>query len=213
MSESPYIFDCGSGKILSTQKFFNGNVVGATAQYIFLVKDVIPLALLRGLLSLELKPGTFSRDPNKPVNTSHDDYIAAACNRDFAKRIDYRAFTHLGFLNCGGGFRWDAFLFRFQGFWQHLKICAGVRPGWLGQWIWSKHIELAAKQPVTNQDSWIQSHLMVICAELYFLERNERMKRAIDLWWKAKPKPTCQIVADYIGDSEHPLVQAWERYN
>lgn len=206
-----YSFPCGTGKVLSTQKFFNGNVLGATAQMLFLVNPAsVPdvLEYEEGLRSLELGSGKFSRALSPPTNTSVDDYLALACHPFFARRIYRAAITNFGFLNLGSKFRLDSFMFRFQGFWQHLKLCAGVKIWPLGRLIWAAHIFFAARKPDSDQDGHIQASLMCL-AYIQSEPQYQIMEAAVQYYAKKAKTPTWKIVANYIGDPDHPLVKCW----
>lgn len=217
---SEYIFPTRNGLVLSTQKWFNGNVNYATAMLLFLQPDHPQAeAFKRGLMDLEVKPGILSRYELPLTNTSIDDYLARCLDPSFAHRCHKTGLYHLGFISIG--FSWRQFLFRFQGFWQHMKISSGAWVGPLGRYIWARSIRLAADKPITNQDGWIQSHLMILTLnekntvnerEGMGLPPYRGMHRAIEYFMLKKTKPTWEIMADYIGDSKHELVDAWMSY-
>ncbi len=201
----------GESSFLSSEPFWNGNVNDVSAEYAYLKKDD---GLWKALKRLELSPGVLSRSPFNCTNTSVDDYLARACDPEFAKRMLHHGRTHLGFLNCETGFKPRQFLYRFQGMWQHARISAGEKPGAIGQFFWVKSVELAAEQPVTNQDGWRQSHLMILRAkEMGWIQSPGPILTAVSTWHMKKPAPTWRIVADYIGLEDHPLVDAWRPYN
>lgn len=216
---TPYVFPAPSGKLLSTQTFPNGNMVNYTSQLIFLAshsseilssEDLI--CFWRGLSQCGAYGSTISRYPNTKENTSVDDYLAAACNEVVAARMLSIARWHFGFLDLNyPKVSFSQFMFRFQGFWQHMKISARAFVGPLGRLIWAINLVIAAQKPFSFQDNWIESHLMVLVKE----RRNfwcPICDLAIRYWRKKKTKTTADIMASYIGTAEHPLVYAWRKY-
>lgn len=231
-----YTFPSTQGKLLSTEDHANGNMLRSTAEFILLAQNDVSLQVIsdyfKGIVSLQVRPGVFSRYTDKLENTSVDDYLAVGCISQFAANILDNARPRLGFadlffpkvsisqwlfhfreiwqyIKISAGAQW---LFRFQGLWQHLKLSAGESLGLLGQAIWSLSLYLAAKEPITNQDNWTLSHMMVLVYERspykHFL-----MDIAVRFWKSKKTKPTSQIFAEYCGISDHPLVQAWKKYD
>jgi hypothetical protein len=199
--------------LLSTQLFQNGNMIYSTAMYLFLTPKR-DLEIVQALREFEVKPGLYSRYADQIQNTSVDDYLAAASLPGQALRILNYGRAHFGFFDCEKGFfpKPKQFLFRFQGFWQHARIVAGEDIKGLGAQIWSTAIRLAASEPETNQDGWIQSHLMVLAWEGSWMKTHPTMFKAVQEWKRRKPKATWKLMADYIGDSLHPLVEAWKNY-
>lgn len=200
------------GLLLSTEPFPNGNMLGATAQLSFLLGDKIPIAYFIGMDYCERTPGTFSRYPNTLEDTSVDDYLSLACSKAYANDIYSLALERFGFITVFWPVTtYNQWILRFQGFWQHTKISAGVKVGPLGRLIWALSIILAAKKPMNNQDSWMQSHLMVLVKE----RRGWKSwigDLAVSYWRKKKVMTTSEIAAEYIGVKDHPLVEAWKGY-
>lgn len=217
-----YTFPCGTfasgaASLLSTQTFLNGNVTNATSQLLLLVPH-LPffqwILYSRGIQMCEKLPGVYSRQPLSNDNTSVDDYLAIGCDKDCANRILTSARSNLGFVDIHNSRprNWAQFIFRFQGLWQHLKVSADESVGPIGRLIWAVSIVMAAKQPFTNQDSWSQSHMMIIVKERRGF-KSFICDLAIKYWRKKKTMTTSDMMAAYIGDPDHPLVQAWRIYN
>lgn len=208
-----YVFHTKNGLVLSTQNFYNGNVIYATGQHILLAEKNRE-AYLAGLADLELESGAFSRDQFNVLNTSVDDYLAAACVPEIAKRILYRLRTHFGFCDVKHStfsLNFKQFMGRFLGFVQHCRISAGEFPGWLGQIIWAKSITRAADQPISNQDGWLQSALMILVYSRSKF-RSKRCDNAIAYWVLKKTAPTAEIMKAYLALDEHPLIEAWRHF-
>lgn len=235
--EVSYWIQTPHGRVLSTEPFHNGNVIYATAMHAYLTQTE-PLSLL----AYEPEEGVLSRYHDSRENTAVDDYVARCCDPNFARRFLRQGRTGLGFFDLRntkwyGGLCWAIkdllnpksgftfldrlklktfrhFLFRHQGMWQHARIRAGEVPGPLGVFAWCKAIEIASKKAVTNQDSWAQSHLMVLGATDKFSLREmpDAMRAAIMIWRLGKPAPTWEIMAGYIGTEDHPLVRAWKAH-
>lgn len=204
------------GLLLSSQDCPNGNMVGYTAQLLFLAKDRIPEEMYHkytlGLEACEYN-NVYSRYPNNPENTSVDDYLALCCIPEYAQRLHLEGIVHFGFFDVHfPKVSFNAFLFRFQGLWQHMKVGAGHLIGPVGRAIWAASVYLAAKEPFGNQDNWLESHLMV---ETY--KRSGKSSFLMDLacnfWYNKKgDMKTSEIFAKYCNIPDHPLVQAWEPY-
>lgn len=206
-----YTFPTPFGKLLSSQPFPNGNMVGYTAQ-LLLVGSLPPLLANEyemGLYDCEIKKGVFSRHPESMQNTSVDDYLSAACDKYRAKRIWWHGLTHFGFFNVETGFHWKQWLWRFVGFWQHVKISAGIPVGPIGRLIWACSIMIAADQQEDNRDSWIQSHMMILTARARGY-KSLLGELAIGYWLEKKMLPTWMITRNYLVLSEHPLIDAWK---
>lgn len=207
-----YFFPTPNGRVLSTQPFFNGNVLGATAQFLFLTGIKDPTLYL-GLCDLQVRPGVFTNSLTENQNVSIDDYIALACLDKFAPSIVNWGRSHFGFFDCRGGLfpAPKSFLWRFAGFWTHAQIVGSPGIGAYDKWAWITAIEVAAQKPVTNQDGWIQSALMVKAYERSDVY-DSGMDSAVEYWEQMKPKQIYEIMSDYIGDPNHPLVSAWEAH-
>jgi hypothetical protein len=215
--------------LLSTEPFLNGNGLYATGQLLFLAQSRLPIydayALYPNGIELCRDPhtGAYARRPDLLENTSVDDYLAITCDEYIAQELLKDSRANWGFLDVHNaivpGINWAQFIFRFQGLWQHMRVSAGERLGLLGQAIWAVSIVLAARKPLTNQDSWIQSHLMVLTYGRRSRDGNSAlihwlMDLAVSYWRKKKgTTTTSSIMAAYCGDPEHPLVEAWEPYN
>lgn len=213
--------------LLSTEPFLNGNALYATGQLLFLAGAKLPsddqVKYIAGIYACRTENGAFERKPGNLENTSVDDYLAITCGIYTAKHVLAAARNNWGFLdvhsNLVPGINWAQFIFRFQGLWQHMRVSAGERLGLLGQTIWAVSIVLAARKPLTNQDSWIQSHLMVLTYGRRSRDGNSAlihwlMDLAVTYWRKKKgTTTTSSIMAAYCGDPEHPLVEAWQPYN
>jgi hypothetical protein len=195
--------------LLSTQPFDNGNMLYATAQYMFL-REQYDECLLLGIGLCSNGKGAFYRSPDNKSNTSVDDYLALCCISYYAYYI-YK-YSFLGFIDVNAPkYSIAQWMFRFNGFWQHMKLSAGIWVGPIGSLVWAYSVYKACQQPVSNQDSWIQTHLMVITAERGKVS-NWLIKKAIEYFYEHKPLPTSRIMTQYIGDDSHPLIKAWEKY-
>lgn len=217
MNLRDYSFQTHSGGlVLSTQKVPNGNMVGATGQFITLMPFLGGIELyVQGLMDCEKLPGVFSRDQKYLYNTSIDDYLEATSIPHIAARCLDTAIYHYGFLDLFyPKVSFEQWVLRFQGFWQHMKISAGRFVGPIGRIMWAASIVIAAHKDFNDQDSWIQSHLMIIVKE------RSNMKSLIctlaaRYWRKHKgTMTTSQIMADYVGLDcyDHPLIEAWKPY-
>lgn len=204
-----YIIETRTGSLLSTQPFANGNMISATAQFTYLTKPLVS-KFYNGLKECELVPGVFSRYPDLPTNTSIDDYLSAACHAWIARNIYDRGKHTWGFFDLFEGHKLSQWLWRFPGFWSHVKLAAGIPLTLLGKIAWAEALILAAREPMSNQDGWMQSHLMVLVYEAQTMTNSNLCNWAIKYWRSKKSQPTSEIVAAYIGDPEHPLVKAWE---
>jgi hypothetical protein len=215
--------------LLSTESFLNGNGLYATGQLVFLAQSRLPMydayALYPNGIELCREPftGAYARRPDLLENTSVDDYLAISCDEHVAENLLRDARANWGFLDIHSSIVWTVdwkqFIFRFQGLWQHMRVSANERLGLLGQAIWAVSVALAARKPMTNQDSWIQSHLMVLTYGRRSRNGNPDlahwlMDLAVSYWRKKKgTTTTSSIMAAYCGDPEHPLVEAWQPYN
>lgn len=215
MNLTPYTFLTPNGKMISTTTTWTGNMVYSTAMLIFLTADDATfnnMEYIAGLMDCEKGHiGAFSRNPFTPDNTSVDDYLAACSLPQFAATTYARSW--FGFIGVTDGIgprsQW---LMRFQGFWQHMKISAGITVWPLGRFMWALSIWLAARQPLSNQDSWIQSHMMLLTKERAGWQ-SWIGDFAIRYWWKRKGSATtAEIMADYLKIPDHPLVLLWEKY-
>lgn len=203
------------GQLLSTEPFTNGNMLYATAQFLYVQYGLSTDQFLRyntGIRFCRAPNGAYARTPQLAENTSVDDYLAITCFGGPAVLVLSAARKRFGFLDINpSGFRFSQFLFRFQGLWQHMRISAREKIGLFGQLMWAISIFLAARQPVENQDSWIQSHLMILVAtRSSLLSESWICQKACKYWWSKKTAPTSEIMAKYIGDPSHPLVTAWQ---
>lgn len=201
------IADNQTGWLLSTQPFMNGNVLYATGQLVFLTPA--DPRYRTGIDLCKAPNGAYARQPNLADNTSVDDYLAIGCISDIAKNLLQTARTNWGCLDIQGKKSWSQFIFRFQGFWQHLRISANESIGLFGQFIWALAIWLASKELIGNQDSWIQSRLMIATYDRRGYN-HWLCEWAIKKWNAAQPEPTWQTMAKYINDDTHPLVIAWK---
>jgi hypothetical protein len=220
-----YSFDVpNGGLLLSSEPFPDGNMLYYTSQLLFLTKSNdlgvclktgVQMATLytMGIQACQVKEGLYSRYPTTLSNTSVDDYLGLGCLTTYAHEILTYGREHFGFYNVlYPKITFAQWLFRFQGLWQHLKISSRNFIGPLGRLIWAVSIFLSARKPLSDQDSWIQSHLMVlaykrsglksiICnlASKYFLYRKHDVS-------------TSEIMHAYCGIADHPLVEAWKPY-
>lgn len=204
--------------LLSTQVFPNGNLVSATAQWIVHQKrqGKVYMDTLEALLACEKKAGVWSRYPNTLENTSYDDFIcAAACDRGIAYRIHARGeedawifdlFEDHPGLTENNFARW---LGKNPSFVAHICYSAGLTPGWALTLSWVVSIAIAARKSIKNQDGWMQSHLQILSYESSG-QTNWLCNLVVAYWRKKKPVPMREIVADYIGTKNHPLVEVWE---
>lgn len=203
------------GYLLSTENYPNGNMVGYTSQLIFLTpRSMMNQALMLGLQDCGAGSGVVTRHPGKIENTSVDDYLALACVYPFANIVLSKAHRNFGFIDLNfPQVSVNSFMFRFQGFWQHLKVCAKAVVGPLGRAIWAISIVLAARKPFDNIDSWVESHLMVLAKERYGYN-SFIGDLAVKYWRKKKGNvKTSDLYAKYIGVTDHPLVWAWKPYD
>lgn len=215
-----YTFPSKMGLLLSTEPHPNGNMLGATSQYIFLTSDLLfglslemRVPYFMGISACEKPLGAYFRGPDSTDNTSVDDYLEICLLPLAAQRCLSNARRSLGFIDVNfPKVSFSQFMFRFQGFWQHMKISAGACVWPLGRVIWAVSIVMAARQPFSNQDSWIESHLMILLKE----RRGWHSfigDLAVSYWRKKKGNmTTAQIMADYCKIPDHPLVRAWEPY-
>lgn len=222
-----YFFIARSGQVLSTQAFINGNVLGATAQAIFLGYGdwVRGKMMLKGILDFEVERGLFSRWHTRLENTAVDDYLCMACIPDLAKRILEHGRKTRGFFDVFSATNppqlskkvftkdfWRPWLWRHFGFWNHARYAAGESIGIIGQILWAGSLFLTARFAGKKQDPWIQGHLMC----LVYIQAKKPSKLC-DLAWqyfmRKKPQATYKIVSEYIGcgyhPGAHPLVDAW----
>lgn len=212
MDDNRYTFTTQHGLVMSTQPFLNGNSLYATAQAILLGDERADEFVL-GMGDLEKNEGAFSRNEYLLENTSIDDMLGAACIPVFAVDILWRMRTHFGIcdvINPTLSLNFKQFMPRFLGFYQHCKISAGEKLSWLGALIWAKSVERAADAPISNQDSKIQTAMMIL---VYLRSgiKNPRCDEAVAYWYSKKAMPISEIVAAYIGDPKHPLVELWSR--
>lgn len=210
------------GLLLSSQTVPNLNMLNYTAQLLFLAKndDLTPeqkFQYFAGIIDCEKPEGMFYRSPTNSDDTSVDDYLALSCHKQLA--IDILDNSTWGFVSVKPitwkqrllPFFQKQWLYRFAGLWTHMKISAGYRVWPLGRFVWALSIFLAAREPMSSQDSWMESHLMILT------KRQRGWKswlgdKAVQYWLKKKTKPTSQIFAEYSGISDHPLVDAWIPY-
>jgi hypothetical protein len=215
-----YSFPTPNGKLLSTQDFPNGNMVGYTSQLLFLTQFTDALSLeqvqefFNGLIDCGAFSGVVSRKPGELSNTSVDDYLSLACNPVFAIKMLKYGRAHWGFFDLNyPKVSFAQFLYRFQGMWQHAKISAGEPLTNLGKLIWAVSLMISAHKPFSWQDAWIQSHLMVLIKERRNVN-NPIMDYAVNYWRRRKgSKTTSEIYADYMGFADHPLVEAFKPFN
>lgn len=212
------------GLLLSTEDHPNGNMLRSTGEILitssYNLSPWLRLQLYRGISDCAVKKGLYSRYPNSVENTQVDDLLGIGCDPLTAMFILDYARSHLGFYDVGGpetslldklrrlGKQW---IFRYQGLWQHLKMSAGENLGLLGRLIWAASIFVAARKPITDQDNWVLSHMMILVKERRVF-RSWLCSRAVRYWRSKKTKPTHQIMAEYIGNPEHPLVEAWKEH-
>ena len=71
---------------------------------------------------------------------------------------------------------------------------------------------LAAQKPITEKDNWVLSHVMVLTYERSSL-KSYICNLAVKYWRSKKTKTTSQIMSEYTGIPDHPLVKAWIPYN
>lgn len=220
MSDNNYLFPTPNGGfLLSTQNIPNGNMAYATAMYFVLTaKEVTALdqKLYDGLQALSPFPGLLSRSPTSLEQTQIDDYLAVACLTPFAHKMFAQGKRCLGFYDLTSpdkpSWNWAQWLWRWPHFAGHVRISAG-KPLWPWHRVgWAAYIVYAAFQPRNSQDSWLQSHLMILVAK----RRGYRSwigSAAQWFWWKRKPAPSWVIISEYLDLLAHPLIDAWELYS
>lgn len=210
-----YEFSTQNGRLLSTEPYLNGNSLSSSGQWILLKHDldvVIPFVV--GIADcIRKRDGyeAFSRWPDKDEDTSIDDHLCIGAIPVFARRILTQLRRRWGFLSLYEPAPWKQWLMRIPGFYQHLKLAAGEDLNWFDRMIWASVIMIAACKSVKNQDGWIQSHVMVITYDRSS-KRYWACDQAVKYWKERKPAPTSEIVSAYIGDPNHPLVDAWRSY-
>jgi hypothetical protein len=205
------------GRLLSTERYENGNMLRTTQELLLLADGRIPFdeeqEYEKGIDQC-LVPGSvglYSRYRNSLENTSVDDYLTLGTDPVHAAMILHEARTHYGFLDVNRKFTFSQFIPRFLGLWQHLRISAGEEVGTLGQLIWAVSLVMSACQPISNQDNWLLSHMMVKTKE----DRGFTSlitDLAVAFWRMRKSKTSAEIFADYCGTPDHPLVEAWKPY-
>lgn len=223
MSDNNYLFPTPNGGfLLSTQNIPNGNMAYATAMYLFLAQmgedDRYDPNLLAGLIDLEqpVASGLLSRFPDTKTNTSIDDYLAVACIEGYALDMFARSKKTWGFYDLTSPFKpswnWAQFLWRWPHFPAHVRISAGKRMWPWHRLGWAAYLFYGLFQPMTNQDYWIQSHLLILTAK----RRGYRSllgALAISIWRRRKSMKTYDIMKAYLNLDEHPLLDAWEPYD
>jgi hypothetical protein len=214
-----YTFPTKNGRLLSTEPFPNGNMLRSTAELLILVPEIPEgRAYMAGIEDCRVTEErnhqlVYSRYPDRAENTSIDDLlIAGSVDTTSAQEVLASARSNLGFYSVDGKRIFPQFIFRFQGMWQHLRMVAEEKVGLVGQAIWALSLYLAAKKPITNQDNWVLSHLMVLTYNQSRF-KSKLCDLAIRYWQSKKTKTTSQIMSEYIGDPAHPLVEAWKKYN
>lgn len=218
-----YTFPTKNGKLLSTEPFPNGNMLRTTAEFLILTgrRDQ---SFLNGIDDCLTEQSIFNRYPialpaNDPKsileNTSVDDLLVVGASSFFDSfRVLTAARKNLGFYDVNLKRPWSQFIFRFQGMWQTLRMRAAEKLGPIAKAIWALSLYLAAKKPITEQDNWVLSHITVIVYEStksYTSTKggNWPCNKAVAYWRSKKTRKTYEIMAGYIGDPDHPLVQAW----
>lgn len=220
MNLDKYTFPTKAGQLLSTQTFPNGNMVRSTAELIILTKGKCIDGRIRYIFGLmdcnDNLSGIYSRYPDRLENTQVDDYLVAGSRNELeAQSILACARANFGCSSVDGNWSWKQFIFRYQGMWQHLRIIAKEDVGLLGQAIWAANLAfICAQQPITNQDNWLLSHLMVITYERSGF-KSWICDSAIKYWRSKKTKPSYQIMSEYLGPDcqDHPLIEAWRPYD
>jgi hypothetical protein len=197
--------------LLSTTRCPNGNQVGATCTWIGLEQLPHPnmwmaLLLRRGEAGLWYTDALRARETLCKI----DDYIAiVAANPDFAQEVTARLEDKFGFLAEPGQWDLSRWFYRFPGFVAHAYFSARTRPSAFLRLAWSISMVISALKPVSNQDAWMQSALM-----LHVYWRSGKTTALCTLagrFWRSRlPKTVSEICADYIGTADHPLVEAWK---
>jgi hypothetical protein len=218
MNLEKYTFPTKNGKLLSTELFPNGNMLRYTAEYLFLTKkyqDNKDWSLILGIRDCESpnQIGAFSRHSNRMEDTQVDDYLVLGTISYLATQILFGAKCNWGCLSVDREWSFKQFMPRYMGMWQHLRISAGESVGLIGQAIWALSLYLAARKPITNQDNWVLSHLMVLTYERKNLN-SWICNKAVQYWKSKKTKETWQIMSEYLGPNcqDHPLIDAWRSY-
>ena len=212
----PWLQDNG---LISTQTVRNGNMTGATGQLMALLiargeKDSdLYKGFQKALYSCSPKPGILSRYPTPPIDTSIDDYlcVAAGCPNLAAEMLD-RGKHGFGFMSVKEWPPLAQWLGRFPSFWIHCLFSVGIKPNFFLRCIWSLSVFMAAKQPTSNQDAWMQSHMMIMA-----YKRQQRpswiCEKAVNYWISKKTLPMRDIVNIYLGNiPQHPLVMLWDDF-
>jgi len=207
---TPYTFAApNGGSVLSSQTIANENCLGSTGQLLYLASDDLSfaerVAYQKGIEAFEKSPGWYTADFGHYHPIKIDDSLEAGCLPYVAE----------GMLNNKDQFTWlkPHWLENLQGLYPHLQTS---RDGFVSNEfeaaIWTASILLAANQPETVEDAWIQSHLMVIAAEKHAAQMDFDQKEAVKYWRSKKPAETWKIYQQYCNDANCPLVQAWVRY-
>ena len=230
-----YFHATNHGSLLSTEHSINGNTLYASAMYAALCPESKNAAyFLAAMRAMQVRPGLFSRYPDRVENTAVDDHIALAAIPEFARLILAYGRSHLGFFDVRntrwyGGlwcaikdwfthpefkFKKKAFrhcLYRAQGFWVHARLSAGEEIGPIASALWSLSVYLATRSH--EQDAQIQTALMILVAGRNHGLLTEQMLKAYRYWWNTVREHTFEVVARYIGNPAHPLVEAWKPWS
>lgn len=201
------------GLFLSTQPFLNGNVHLSTGAWV-LLRGRADAKYLKALELCQLKPGLYKRNPTSLDEHGPDDLFGLPLySRNIAELVwaylKHRAFFY---QNDGGKWRIKSWMGRFPALLGHIQYQATGEMSWLFRMAWCLAVRSSRDKPVTNQDGWIQTMLLVEAYKSAGSKSYSDMDSACEIYEIYKPKIS-DIYAAYIGDNEHPLVQACKQRN
>jgi len=223
MSQNYWFNTPSGGKLLSTQPFMNGNVHLATGAYLFYaLKSQMPAQEYADLLAkcqtalkdCEISPGLYKRNPDNNDQHGPDDLFGISIySASTASLVWEHLSRNLFFYDITGGKKLSTWMGRMPGLLAHIKVCSIQSPGWFLRKAWCFSVRLALKKPISNQDGWIQTALMVEAYKvLSFLPhiKSGDMDEVVREYEQKKPKIS-EVYAKYIGDAGHPLVEICEK--
>ena len=178
-----------------------------------------------------LLPGLLRRGPAHPDHEGPDDYLAVgaaagvlrlgafggACKQVAGEILRYGR-AHWWMMNNvdPGRWRWSSWFGRFPALIAHLEWAAWEPPPLWRRLAWAGALWLASRAEARQQDSWVQSWMMVLTVEALDVESLTPTLR----WWEYRamdnwrhrargvfPGGLRQCLGEYFGNGEHPLVR------
>lgn len=202
--------DCTFDGLLSTTQGTNQNQMGATGMLCALTGQDMFQEFPK---AIELFSGGvfYCQPPNAPGNECKiDDMICIVAASEWAAGETRRKlFTTLGFLQEHAPIRFERFFFRYPAFVAHVLVRLDMPLSLLMKACWTTGLSICQSLPVSQQDPWMQTGLMVL-TYLDSKSKNALCDAAVSDWIRHLPKPMHEIAADYIGTEDHPLVGAWK---